>query len=219
MSKNKKEFKGVVYKATNNVNGLIYIGATTGSLNSRKRDHELKANRNVGSIFQNAVATFKPEAFKYEQIDTANSINELAEKEKKYIIKFNSKENGYNIDSGGGFQKKVYKYNFNGELIAEFDCLEDAAKTVNATKQGISRACLSVNHTLKGYIWCYVYPFVPIKDTRKKEVNQYSLEGKFITKYKSVSEASKHTNINKTCISKVCRKERVSAGGYFWGYN
>ena len=215
----KKSKSYVIYNAKNTVTGQYYIGATTSDIESRRKDHEQKADKNVGSMFQEAISTYGAEAFVWSQVDTANSIEDLAEKEKKYILKYDSKNKGYNIDSGGGFQKKVYKYNFKGELIAEFDCLEDAAKTVNATKQGISRACLSVNHTLKGYIWCYVYPFVPIKDTRKKEVNQYSLEGKFITKYKSVSEASKHTNINKTCISKVCRKERVSAGGYFWGYN
>jgi hypothetical protein len=40
----------------------------------------------------------------------------------------------------------------------------------------------------------------------------------FLTKYKSVSEALKLTDFNKTSIAKVCRGEWQSCGGYNWAY-
>ena len=60
--------------------------------------------------------------------------------------------------------------------------------------------------------------FIPQKDVRRKIVQQYSLEGEFINEYKSVSEASKQTNFNKTSIAKVCRGDRKSCGGYYWKF-
>ena len=52
--------------------------------------------------------------------------------------------------------------------------------------------------------------------SQSKTVLQYSLDGKLITKYKSVSEAMRKTGISK--ISNVCRGERNQAGGYIWKY-
>ena len=43
------------------------------------------------------------------------------------------------------------------------------------------------------------------KEQRIKVVQQFSLEGKFINEYKSVSETSNLTGCNKTSIAKVCR--------------
>lgn len=56
-------------------------------------------------------------------------------------------------------------------------------------------------------------------DLREKEVHQYTLEGDFVSKYKSVSLASSLTGVSKTCIAKVCRGERDQSGGFKWTYN
>ena len=47
---------------------------------------------------------------------------------------------------------------------------------------------------------------------------QYDLDGNYLAKYKSASEASRLTEVNKTSIAKVCRGERSHAGGYIWFY-
>lgn len=149
-------------------------------------------------------------------------MNELAQKEKNYILEYNSKDEGYNSDSGGGIQKIVYQYDItNGTLLNAFDSLEAAGKSVNTTKQRISSSCLSVNQTYKGYYWSYEFiePFSPKVDKRYKGVNQYDLKGNYMETYKSVAFASKITEISKTSIAKVCRGERKSAGGYAWSYS
>ena len=212
----------VIYKAQNIENGCVYIGATSSSINQRKLDHLERANRGDSNKFQEAISTFGAGAFKWEQIDTASSNDELAQKEKEYIIKYDSKENGYNSDEGGGFKKTVYQYNIeDGSLISSFDCLENAGNSINATKQDISRACLSVNQTYIGFYWSYTYrePYEPhIKDERKKQLQQFSLEGELLETYDSVAEASRQTGISKTCISRVCRGERESSRGFIWKY-
>lgn len=217
--KNQSNF--IVYKAENIQNGYVYVGSTTKSIEERKRDHEQKANNGQGYKFQEAISTYGTEAFSWEQIDTASSLDELAQKEKQYILEYNSREDGYNVDSGGGFKKTVYQYDLkSGKLLKQFDSLDSASNAVNAIKQQISRACLSVNKTFGGYRWSYEYkePFIPEQDKRARTVKQYDSDGSWIKTFSSVAEASWETNVSKSSIAKVCRGERKTAGGYVWRY-
>jgi len=216
-----EEINYVIYKAENNENGFVYIGVSTNSMEARKQDHIHRSNKDYANSFQEAIKTHGESAFSWEQVDTANSVSELAKKEKEYILSYNSKEDGYNSDTGGGFKKSVYKYTLAGKLFDTFDDLTRAGESIGTTKQHISRACLSVNKTFGGFYWSYEYkePFVPDNDTRKKEVIQYSLDGNEIAKFNSVAEASRKCNLSKSAISRVCRGERKHGGGYHWCYS
>ena len=109
MKKNKK-LAGIVYTVKCVITGKFYVGATTDSLHHRKLDHQERANRGENHPFAQAIATYGEDAFHWEQTDTANSTDELARKEKEYIAKLDSKNNGYNADSGGGIKKTVYQW-------------------------------------------------------------------------------------------------------------
>ena len=61
--------KGIIYKAQNRENGDVYIGATTKTVEERKADHIQKSEIGTGSYFQEAIGTFGPEAFSWEQIE------------------------------------------------------------------------------------------------------------------------------------------------------
>lgn len=50
------------------------------------------------------------------------------------------------------------------------------------------------------------------------EVHQYSLSGKYICSYMSVSKAEKENNIANGKISACCLGKRKSAGGFMWSY-
>lgn len=211
----------IIYKVTNKETEEIYVGITTKSLEDRKKDHLKKSNKGKSYAFQNVIATYGEDAFKWEQIDTAVTIDELAKKEKEYILEYNSKEEGYNSDSGGGIQKTVYQYDIlTGSLINKYSNLTNAGAVVGLNKQDLSKVCLSVNKVSKGFYWTYDYveKFIPLKDKRKKKVYQYNIQGEFIDEFESVSEASKKTGLNKSSIAKVCRGERNSCGGYFWKF-
>ena len=211
----------IIYKAENELNGMVYIGATTLSLDLRKADHEQKANNDSGHYFHEAISTYGTDAFDWKEIDSARSIDELAQKEKQYILEFKSKGDGYNTDSGGGFKKTVYQYSTeDGSLINTYDKLESAAIAINANKQRISSACLSVNKTFGGYFWSYEYkePFKPNKDSRKKKVLYYNFNDEIVQEFDSVAEASRKTGVFKSCIAKFCRGERKPPDGYCWEY-
>jgi hypothetical protein len=209
----------IIYKAENTLTGEVYIGATTKSLEERKKDHIQKSNKKVGSYFQEAIGTHGPEAFTWEQLDTASNPNELAEKETKYIYEFKAQEEGYNSDSGGGFQKLVCQYDENGNLIETYNSLAEIKETLGIDKQRISNACL--NSTMyNGSFWSYrqLEKITPKTDLRVKAVNQYSLNQEYITNFNSAAEASRKTGISKTCITRCCRSERKQSGGFLWEY-
>jgi group I intron endonuclease len=210
----------IVYRVQNKQNNKVYIGISEKSLEERKKDHIKKSKKGKSYAFQQAIATHGADAFKWEQIDTAVTTDELAKKEKEYILEYNSKEQGYNQSQGGEIQKSVYQYDISTEkLVEKFSNLTDAGAKFNLTKQDLSKVCLSVNKVSNGFVWSYSSTFpIHINDNRRKIVQQFSLEGEFINEFKSVSEASKLTGCNKTGIGKVSRRERKSCGGYLWRY-
>lgn len=212
--------KKIIYKVTCTVTNEVYIGATGRSIEERKKDHEQKADKGVGSYFQESIATYGPDAFKWEQIDTANDTDELAQKEKTYIFKYESYAHGFNGDQGGGLQKSIYQYGLDEAYLNTFSSLEQAAEAVNGKEKSISNACLGYNVTYRGYYWSYQKSnnYNGIPDRRKKKVIQFTLLGNTIAVFDSVADASKSTGISKTCISRCCRGERQHSGGFYWGY-
>lgn len=95
----------IIYKATNVINGKVYIGQTTNTLEYRKSQHfrETRSEKKKNSYFHNAIAKYGEENFIFEQIDSAANMDELNEKEQYWIQFYDStNENfGYNLDSGG----------------------------------------------------------------------------------------------------------------------
>ena len=57
-----------------------------------------------------------------------------------------------------------------------------------------------------------------IGERLSKRVAQYSLNGEYISTYKSASEASRVLHISQGNISAVCRGERNNAAGFLWRY-
>jgi len=209
---------GYIYKVENIENGMVYIGSTTKTLETRKKDHIKKAYKGAGSLFHEAIATYGPDSFKWDCIDIASTTDELALKEKKYIANYNAYGNGYNNDCGGGFQKTIYQFNSEGLLVGQWKSLNEAALKVLGTEKGISNACLGYSKSYKGYYWSYDKNFTVPEDLRKKKVCQYNLENKLIRCFDSVAEASRCRGLSKSAISRVCRGERDKSGGYIWRY-
>lgn len=210
-----------IYKAQNTITGECYIGATTKTIEERKLDHLQKASKGSYLKFHQAIQSNGANNFTWTQLDTAINNNDLAQKESKYILKFESHKKGYNSDRGGGIAKNVYQFNpQNGELINTFEDLEKASQALNLNRKSISNACLGYSKSYKGFKWSYSKAFDSDYkiDERKKSVSQFSLDEKFIKNFKSASEASRITGISKTCITRCCRGEREQTGGFLWKY-
>lgn len=92
----------IIYKGTNKVNGKVYIGLTVRTLKIRLMEHKYKSTVNPNYLYR-AIRKYGWDSFDWEVIDTANSHEELNEKE-KYWISFHCSNNnkyGYNETAGG----------------------------------------------------------------------------------------------------------------------
>jgi hypothetical protein len=52
-----------------------------------------------------------------------------------------------------------------------------------------------------------------------KSVIQYDTDNKYIATFKSMSDASRNTGVNRNCISLVINGKHKTAGGFIWKYN
>jgi hypothetical protein len=93
----------IIYKATNKENGKIYVGQTVQPLHLRQLDHRKKSRDKRCKVgFPAAVRKYGWDAFSWEVIDTAETIEELNDKEIYWISHLDTYHNGYNLTKGGG---------------------------------------------------------------------------------------------------------------------
>ena len=91
-----------IYKITNVINNKVYIGQVYNkSIEARFYRHVKEASPKNPIIVDRAIYKYGKENFIVEQIDTANSIEELNEKEKYWIAFYDSYKQGYNETPGG----------------------------------------------------------------------------------------------------------------------
>ena len=95
---------GYIYKIVFS-NGKHYIGLTTTSIERRTNEHKICAKNGDTRCLYNALRKYDMvDTFELIEIDTADTIGELCEKEIAYIIEYNSyymNGNGYNMTYGG----------------------------------------------------------------------------------------------------------------------
>jgi len=215
----KMTMNGIIYLGVNNVTQKRYIGATTHDLTKRIREHYDAALTSKGSLFTNELFLYGVDKFNFEIIDTASTTDELAQKEIYYIQAYNTFENGYNSDRGGGFRKTIYQFEFsNPEPIATYQTLEEAGNSVNASRKTISSACLGSLKSAKGFLWSYIPEYPKIEDKRSKTVYQYSLDGLLLATFSSAREASRQLGIGLSSITRCCRGERKQTSGFKFSY-
>jgi hypothetical protein len=123
-------------------------------------------------------------------------------------------------------QKKVIQYSLEGKRLRVFDSIQEASLHVggcNLVPVLKGRALTS-----GGFIWRY-YPG-PAKIAvahilerkanksakQRKAIRQYSLAGKPLKDYKSITEASAQSNISISAISNCLAGRLKTAGGYKW---
>ena len=95
---------GYIYKIVF-PNGKHYIGLTTTSLGERQTQHKQTAKKCDIRCLYNALRKYDMvDTLELIEIDTADTLEELCEKEIGYILKYNSyymNKNGYNMTYGG----------------------------------------------------------------------------------------------------------------------
>ena len=88
----------IIYIITNKINGKNYVGQTTRTLNERIAEHRSCIKTAIGK----AIQKYGWENFEVVVIEECTTIEQLNEREKFWIAKYNSiAPNGYNLTEGG----------------------------------------------------------------------------------------------------------------------
>lgn len=115
--------------------------------------------------------------------------------------------------------KTVYMFDLNGNYLRSFKSAREAAAYIQPDNQDNARAaiknnCLGTTSSSYGYFWSYTKEFT-YKNKCMKEVAQYTINGKFLRTFKSITEAEVALSLNN--ITQAIYK-KGSAGGYQWRY-
>ncbi len=127
----------IIYKITNKINGKIYIGQTTRSLQHRWRKH--CESTSGCTALSSAIKKYDKENFTVEQIDVATTREELDQKESYWIAYYDSMSpNGYNLTGGGDRPCEVSEETRMKRRIANLGkkMSEEACKKMSLAKKG-----------------------------------------------------------------------------------
>ncbi len=165
-----------IYAIHNIVNDKYYIGQA-GDIDYRWMQHRsrLKCGTHENKHLLSAYNKYGKDAFQYFVIEECKE-EELDDREKFYIQKYDSYEHGYNQDLGGsgckGYKhteeeilkmrmiqnpKAVLQIDMNLNIVAEWISCSHAAKILGLSARGIKAVCNRINRqkTIGGYYWVY----------------------------------------------------------------
>lgn len=178
-----------VYKITNKVNGKIYIGITNQGSGVRYYKHWSDARKGDPCPIHKAMAKYGKENFTLEIIDFADTYDELKEKEKFYIKKFNSMDRsvGYNLTEGGDgtfgrLHSEETKEKIRQKALGR-KASEETKKKMSESRKG---KCSDKKRK----------HLQEISKLKCRRVYQYDKNLNFIAEYSSLTEASKITGLN-----------------------
>lgn len=208
-----------IYCITNIQNGMKYVGQ---SRNIEKRFGEhLRDDIKLKTRLGEAIRQYGSKNFALTILEECQ-IEDLDEKEQKWIKELNTFYNGYNMTIGG--RDQVCDLNKlraipTEEVIKSWE----QGLTIKQIQQKFER---SSTNTIKNQLLEKGYKQEEIENRGKlarakrtsRIVQQYNLQGDFIAEYYSLNEAGRAINTSSQNIGKVCRGERPTAGGFIWKY-
>ena len=182
---------GIIYRITNTQNGKVYIGQTTHTLRDRWRLH--CARNSTCSLLKQAIQEYGKDAFIMEQVDTAESRDELNQKEMAWIERENSiHPNGYNVDKGGyhiQYTQAARQRMSNNQAHHR----EDSKRLISSRLSGKYAGKASFNHRA-----------VVNLDTGER--------------FDTATEAAKAYGVTVSTLTKTCRGVQRRTAGHRWAF-
>lgn len=121
--------------------------------------------------------------------------------------------------------KPIKQYSIHGELISEFNSIQDAACFYKINRNTIGEVCRGEKPIANGYVWRFEedsfdkYKVDIDKMQGHRKINQYTKDDKFVYTYDDSSHAKQIINISSTSPIVACCKHKLkSAYGFRWFY-
>lgn len=238
MSYNKETglYEGYIYKITNNINGKLYIGQTTTTVEHRIGQHFSKQQEAYHGILKYAINKYGKDNFSYEMLakiecETRSKLcEELNNLEIKMIKKYNSiTPNGYNISEGGNSHvflgKPTAVYDIDGNLLNTFDSCSEAARFMGVDPKIVFRMCSGELHKSRktDYIFRYLdddfNTYDPFTTKRQYKIYQFTIDGKLINKYNNAQDVvAQNPSMNSNLITRAVNSKGLYKN-YYWSKN
>lgn len=211
---------GIIYIAKNKTNGKIYIGQTVKGLHSRKLFHKYgsRVPENQTHI-GHAILKYGIEGFEWTELDTASSREELNEKERFWIIRYDSRNRdiGYNIDEGG------YRSEISEETRAKISATKRAKMDRGEyTLYQVGKATSAeIKEKIRATKKAQMKPKEK-KAVRKRGFGNWNIRGISVrcietgVVYPSISAAGRAHQVRSCGFTKLFRGERQSVAGFHW---
>lgn len=101
---------GLIYCATNKINGKCYVGQTTQHLRRRRTTHERDAINGSPCVFHRAIRKYGSDSFEWAVLFRDLDLDEMDILEREAIKVRNCfAPNGYNLTDGGNSQKIIHE--------------------------------------------------------------------------------------------------------------
>ena len=213
-----------IYKITNNVNEKVYIGQSI-NIKLRWKDHINALNRDDSSctLLQRAWNKYGQENFSFEILELCSE-DMLDDMEIKYIELYDSHNNGYNIESGGNFQKHLSQETKQKLSDMAKERFSDTSKNPMYNKHHTDETKAKISASKKGKL---------LSEETKKKLSKirmghpgynknftpvYCIELDIV--FSCATDAAKILGIDGTNILPCCRHDygRKTCGGYHWEF-
>lgn len=157
-----------IYKITNLVNGMIYIGQSK-DIYTRWTEHKNMVNKRDNKLYK-AMQEYGVDNFSFEIIERC-PVEQLNEREEYYIRKYNTIEKGYNMKVIDNLQHRITPEEIN-EIREELKDLTLLAGDI-AKRHNVSHSLVSqVNTGAMWYDKTIDYPIRPVGYNVSKQVVQ-----------------------------------------------
>lgn len=221
----------VIYLVTNKLNGRQYVGQTIRPVSERWRDH---CRVNDDNYFHRAIRKHGAENFVVEIIDTAETAEELDQKEIFWIEKLGTMQpHGYNLKPGGNVAMRglhggrnpksrlIYQFTREGCLVNGYWGAVEASERTGISEESIYRALKSDGRNLAGgCMWMYATDFPEKLIERIENYRGQKRSAVLCVEtgecFDSMTEAAEKYGTYPCSISACCSGKLKTTAGYHW---
>lgn len=119
--------------------------------------------------------------------------------------------------------KPIIQFDNNMKIIKEFNSINEASRQLNISSKRISNCCHKLLNSFTDYLFLFKDEYINenpiiIKTNKPNEIIQFDLNFNIIKIFKTVDEASRELNINKTAIYDCCNNSKKTAKGFIFMY-
>lgn len=200
-----------IYKIENDINGKLYIGQTTFSLEIRFQQHISDSKK--GLINRPLYAAMQKYGFEHFHIQLIEETNNPNEREQFWIRYYDTYKNGYNATIGGEGKSIIDKKEIYDIWIKNNRCsMLELSKITGHDNGQLGVIIKSMGGELEnGKFWA--------RKKQGKSVLQLNKDtGEVIAEYKCLADAERAMNVtvHKSHIGQVCNGKRKTTLGYKW---